>query len=708
MRATAQAVLTGTLLLGPAVAEEPTQKPLSAIGSGFKELFSADTTHAYLEHADRFPFRHDARRFELVNAWWLAEASLLAYTTPEFAKAALENAGMDNFLTFEDDRGTFCFVAHNEQFAIVAFRGTEPDDAKDLRIDLKLIKVASGHGGKIHRGFKKALDGIWPELHKYLGENLTTQSLWFTGHSLGAALATIAADRYPRTRAVYNFGSPRVGNAAFKLDYRPRLFRFVNTNDVITRAPAKSLGYDHVGSLRYMDADGRILIDPASEVWKTSGVIGARSHAPILYVLKIWNALVEEDRVTRLPTLPYVDIESLKGRIPRQTEHYEIAEEVRIDGPFYLFDVEADHGAYQVKSSADLAKLCHEIRAIEEYRRSPVGEQVWEGAKEVLLEVGSGAKAILTKPKASAKAIGRTIGRQARAVGRLFKKPEDDGEEGASDDAAGYVLSEPQARKLAFELQVDPYSENPYLRALLTSVAQAETAGRLGGGAAVGFVAPVPGVGYAAAGAMTPGAYETATELLIRDYSAKELRFQLKKNYIQNLGLDKSEDAVQVMEFRAFLDNRSFTPREAAYASLYLTNLQDVKGQRETVRHLESIDEVAYASFIVGQLELYNAAHVGNLPLAELVPFGDQLAARTVDDSLLLLSPYDIAQPSPLMTAERENINNLGDQMQLENRTLWITGDVADRFSVSSGEQGLVARGDLLGQPGFSAETSTP
>ena len=63
--------------------------------------------------------------------------------------------------------------------------------------------------------------------------------------------------------------------------------------------------------------------------------------------------------------------------------------------------------------------------AIEEFRRTPVGKQVWEGAEDIMQRMGMGAKAILTKPKAAFKGIGRSIGRHTRIVGRLFKKQDD-------------------------------------------------------------------------------------------------------------------------------------------------------------------------------------------------------------------------------------------------------------------------------------------
>jgi len=88
-------------------------------------------------------------------------------------------------------------------------------------------------------------------------------TVFLTGHSLGGALATLcAADVRVRMRGasvvMYNFGSPKVGNAEFVSKYNrlvPESFRVVNDADVFARLPRnKGIGsvpgltnYYHVG-----------------------------------------------------------------------------------------------------------------------------------------------------------------------------------------------------------------------------------------------------------------------------------------------------------------------------------------------------------------------------------------------------------------------------------------------------------------------------
>src|SRR5262249_54451343 len=113
---------------------------------------------------------------------------------------------------------------------------------------------------------------------------LGAKPVWLTGHSLGAALATLAAARWAaghRVQGLYTFGSPRVGNAAFAATVPGPCYRFVNNNDVVTRLPPPGLfaGYRHVGVLKYIRTDGVIVEDPAPEGVARDRLAGGRGAA---------------------------------------------------------------------------------------------------------------------------------------------------------------------------------------------------------------------------------------------------------------------------------------------------------------------------------------------------------------------------------------------------------------------------------------------
>jgi hypothetical protein len=217
-----------------------------------------DATYRHFENASANPFQANPRDFPRVNAWWLGESALLTYWNPADAIPIFEAAGFQcEFITAD---GTDCYVVAQADFVVVAFRGTQPDEWSDILADANIMLVP-WQTGMVHLGFKKAFDVIRPQLDTILARLAQGRTLWFCGHSLGAALATLAADDYPGTRGVCTLGSPRVGDSTFAHAFDTKLlgktFRYVNDHDVVTHVPPP-IGYQHVDLRRFIAPDGAI------------------------------------------------------------------------------------------------------------------------------------------------------------------------------------------------------------------------------------------------------------------------------------------------------------------------------------------------------------------------------------------------------------------------------------------------------------------
>ena len=135
------------------------------------ELRPPNKNYNFFESWQSNRFKHDAESIEMVNAWWLAEAALLAYGDEEFVGEKFAAAGLkeDGFTVQSlSEDNIQCFVAHNENFIIVAFRGTEIDNlwgsVKDWATDFKYAPLPDDAGGLVHHGFNDATSIIWKKL----------------------------------------------------------------------------------------------------------------------------------------------------------------------------------------------------------------------------------------------------------------------------------------------------------------------------------------------------------------------------------------------------------------------------------------------------------------------------------------------------------------------------------------------------------------
>lgn len=198
---------------------------------------------------------------DLERALLFAELSMIAYLPPELTKTAAISMGFTE-TTFINHDGSQAYCFTNDIDIVFACRGTEPTEWNDLKADINAAQALAETVGRVHRGFKKEVDDLWPILEELLIKN--HKNLWFTGHSLGGAMATICAGRCflsninSTPEQVQTFGSPRVGNKRYINHVDINYLRWVNNNDIVTRSPPLWMGYRHTGQEMYLDSEGKL------------------------------------------------------------------------------------------------------------------------------------------------------------------------------------------------------------------------------------------------------------------------------------------------------------------------------------------------------------------------------------------------------------------------------------------------------------------
>ncbi|KAL1803141.1 hypothetical protein ACET3Z_031788 [Daucus carota] len=150
---------------------------------------------------------------------------------------------------------------------VIALRGTVTclEWMENLRVTLTSMDEGGPTRAMVERGFLSLYTShtaTCPSLRDSIREEVSriiqtygdeALSITITGHSLGAALATLTAYDISSTfrhllTTVISFGGPRVGNKTFSDNLEQngtRILRIVNSNDVITKVPGFVIEEDH-------------------------------------------------------------------------------------------------------------------------------------------------------------------------------------------------------------------------------------------------------------------------------------------------------------------------------------------------------------------------------------------------------------------------------------------------------------------------------
>jgi hypothetical protein len=162
------------------------------------------------------------------------------WARPGLEATGVVNAGIAHL-------GNYVFVVfYLPDFTVIVVRGTAPV-LNDVLIDLnEAMEKVNGHG--YHAGFygesKKAL----PDLMASVTSN--NQPLYFTGHSLGGAVAGILPQIWTGTQKVmtpYTFASPRFGDAWAAHPTLHPVYAYVRARDPIPHIPLESSGFQSAG-----------------------------------------------------------------------------------------------------------------------------------------------------------------------------------------------------------------------------------------------------------------------------------------------------------------------------------------------------------------------------------------------------------------------------------------------------------------------------
>ncbi|KAL3917023.1 MAG: hypothetical protein SGPRY_006574 [Prymnesium sp.] len=187
---------------------------------------------------------------------WSCKPCLLA--DPSFAASPINSSSY----------GMQAYVGYGSGDIVISFRGS--NNLRNWIENLQFAKRSAYPGCKgceVHDGFFKSWlsvrDGVIKEVTRLYRLHPNAR-VFLTGHSLGAALAALCAAELDSSQlgisitAVYTFGQPRVGNAAFVDFYKQRShvsWRATHWRDPVPHLPFEWMGFKHLSTEVFYDSE---------------------------------------------------------------------------------------------------------------------------------------------------------------------------------------------------------------------------------------------------------------------------------------------------------------------------------------------------------------------------------------------------------------------------------------------------------------------
>ena len=190
--------------------------------------------------------------YENKSAWLLSEEYRLLSEITLDANSIRNDKTFQSMMKFvgvsekSNIRIPIGFIAEKGNNLYTIFRGTKTPKEWISNFTVILKEYSISGFGEVHNGFLDMYDSLQKTIIDILSSCKRSKSLYIAGHSLGAALATLAVPDINKNaicniKAVYLFGSPRVGDDSFVKAYNDRYgkktFRIVNTSDIVTSIP---------------------------------------------------------------------------------------------------------------------------------------------------------------------------------------------------------------------------------------------------------------------------------------------------------------------------------------------------------------------------------------------------------------------------------------------------------------------------------------
>ncbi|KAJ9621281.1 hypothetical protein H2203_007333 [Taxawa tesnikishii (nom. ined.)] len=184
------------------------------------------------------------------------------------------------------DATGYLAVDHTNKLIVLAFRGSHSLSNWISNINILFKDWSLCSGCRVHAGFLESWTATRNDVAAPLKAAVAANPgypIVATGHSLGAAVATLAAAEL-RTQGynvgLYTYGSPMVGNnafATFVTNQSGGNYRVTHANDIVPKLPGLLFGYRHVSPEYWITSATNVAVT-AADVQVSTGTLNLNGN----------------------------------------------------------------------------------------------------------------------------------------------------------------------------------------------------------------------------------------------------------------------------------------------------------------------------------------------------------------------------------------------------------------------------------------------
>ena len=354
--------------------------------------------------------------------------------------------------------------------------------------------------------------------------------------------------------------------------------------------------------------------------------------------------------------------------------YHEILDPVPTAGFSNQYTLRTQWGTHIIRGNDLLAKRLKELNAIAELEQTSKSKEFEKALRTAAAKPFYMVGNTLKDPVGTAKKIGSGAMRFINRAGEAAKRR---GKRSANTDNAAEALIgfSKQKREIAYDLQVDPYTDNPILQQRLDDMAWASFGG--------GFVVRLGTFAIGGAAGTLVGGLSTADDIAksVRDNSPADLS-GINRASLEGIGVS---DAT----INAFLAHSAISPTNQTIITTKLNNLKQAQGREDFLKMAIASKDSTDVLFFQRILEMMELYHSKVSPVKQILNLHGLPAIHAANDALVVPLSVDYGWWSEEADRLTTTIANYQPAGIISKRIIYVSGTISPVAKEQLAKRGL-------------------